>query len=73
MVNASKPQVCPEIDSLVHQLTSGKGEFFDYMDDGPSQAHLVGGVGYPPVKIHRKMTENGRLQMIYLPKNDDVL
>lgn len=34
-------EVCPEIDSLVHQLTSGKGEFFDYIDDGPSQVGCV--------------------------------
>ena len=26
-------EVCPEVDSLVRQLTAGKGEFFDYVDD----------------------------------------
>eukprot|EP00913_Durusdinium_trenchii_P013081 g12281.t1 len=25
-------EVCPEVDSLVHQLATGKGEFFDYVD-----------------------------------------
>ena len=35
-------QVCPEIDSLVTQLASGKGEFFDYIDDVPSQVGELG-------------------------------
>ena len=35
-------EACPEIDSLVHQLATGKGELFEYIDDAPSQA-LMGG------------------------------
>lgn len=31
-------EACPEIDSLVNQLATGKGELFEYIDDAPSQA-----------------------------------
>ena len=36
-------EVCPEVDLLVKQLATGKGEFFDYVDDGPSQVDGVWG------------------------------
>ena len=31
-------QVCPEVDSLIQQLATGKGEFFDYVDDATHEA-----------------------------------
>ncbi|CAE7207402.1 Trim33 [Symbiodinium natans] len=30
-------KVCPEVDSLIQQLATGKGEFFDYVDDASTQ------------------------------------
>ena len=53
--------MCPEVDSLVHQLATGKGEFFDYVDALNPQ--VSGRIAWKVSEISRSLAQ---LLLIYL-------
>ncbi|CAJ1343468.1 unnamed protein product [Effrenium voratum] len=56
-------EVCPEVDSLVRQLATGEGEFFDYIDDAPSQVGCV----MCKRNLHETALYEGRHEVKVLP------
>ncbi|CAE7499862.1 Trim33 [Symbiodinium sp. CCMP2456] len=56
-------KVCPEVDSLIQQLATGKGEFFEYVDDATQEVGCV----MCKLSLHDTALYEGRHEVKVLP------